>query len=135
MKNKKGRIDTYSTIYYVDLVVSNQFVELKELQKLYTYSDGTDLNEDIMNSECTTSTVMRKSDNKDCILVKFNKYSDIKGISKEVDLINTITHESGHVAIDIYSHMRQDICPCSSEPFCYLLGWVGECIYKTLKNK
>lgn len=57
------------------------------------------------------------------------------GINKDVDLINTISHEAGHVALDIYLYMEQDLCQCSTEPFCYLVGYAGECIYKTLKNK
>ena len=131
---KKSRIDTYETIYYVDLVVANQYTTLEELKKLYIYSDGVELDEQIMNNICSTSTIRRKSDDKDCILVKYNGYVDIKFVDKKIDLLNTIAHEAGHVCIDIYDHMRQNICSCSQEPFCYLLGWVTQCIYKTLKK-
>ena len=131
---KKSRIDTYETIYYVDLVVANQYTTLEELKKLYIYSDGVELDEQIMDTTASTSTIRRKSDGKDCILVKFNGYAGIKCIDKKTELHNTIAHEAGHVCIDIYDHMRQNICPCSQEPFCYLLGWVTQCIYKTLKK-
>ena len=131
---KKSRIDTYETIYYVDLVVVNEYTTLEELKKLYIYSDGVELDGQIMENVACTATIRRKSDDKDCILVKFNGYKGVKSVNKNTDIHNTIAHEAGHVCIDIYDHMRQNICPCSQEPFCYLLGWVTQCIYKTLKK-
>lgn len=128
-------IDTYSTIYYVDIVIANKYATLEELKELYTYSDGVELDESILNCECTTSTCKRKSDNKDIILIKYNRDSKIKGTDKKVDLINTVCHEAGHVVLDIYEHMNQQVCNCSPEPFCYLLGYVAECAYKTLTKK
>ena len=134
-KNKKSIIDTYETIYYIDLVVANKYTTLEELKELYVYSDGVELDEFIISPEATTSTVRRKSDNKDCILVKYNKGTKIKGLSTKDEFINTISHEAGHVCLDIYEHMHQNVCNCSPEPFCYLLGWVTQCIYKTLTKK
>ena len=131
---KKSRIDTYETIYYVDVVVANEYATLEELQKLYIYSDGVELDDQIIKNVASTSTIRRKSDDKDYILVKFNGYKKVKCVDKKTEIYNTIAHEAGHVCIDIYDHMRQDICPCSPEPFCYLLGWVTQCIYKTLKK-
>lgn len=132
---KKSIIDTYTTIYFVDIVVANKYTTLDQLKELYTYSDDVELDECIMNNVCTTSTCRRKSDNKDCILIKYNKDSSIKGVDKTLDLINTICHESGHAVLDIYDHMSQSVCTCSQEPFCYLLGYIGECVYKTLRKK
>ena len=131
MKDKESIIDTYSTIYYVDIVVC-KYTTIEQLRELYDYSDTEELGEDITHFECSTTRCRRKSDNKDIILVCYNHDSRIVGTNKKLDLINTITHEAGHVALDIYAHMQQDICQCSSEPFCYLLGYIGECIYKTL---
>ena len=131
----KSIIDTYTTIYFVDIVVANKYTTLDELKELYTYSDGVELDDAVMNSMCTTSTCIRKSDNKSVVLIKYNKDSDIKGINKTLDLINTVCHESGHAVLDIYEHMNQNVCNCSSEPFCYLLGYVAECVYKTLTKK
>lgn len=134
MTDKKSIIDTYTTIYYVDIVVANKYSTLDELKQLYTYSDGVELDSRVTSCECTTSTCTRISDNKNVILIKYNKDSKIKGIDKQLDLINTVAHESGHAVLDIYDHMQQDICNCSPEPFCYLLGYIAECIYKTLKK-
>lgn len=133
--NSKAIIDTYETIYYVDLVVANKYTTLEELQNLYVYSDKQELDECIIHGDCTTSTVIRKSDNKDCVLVKYNHRTKFKGISDKEDLINTVAHEAGHVVLDIYEHINQNVCNCSPEPFCYLLGWATQCIYKTLTNK
>lgn len=132
---KKSIIDTYTTIYYVDIVVANKYTTTDQLKELYIYSDGVELDERITECECTTSTCIRKSDNKDIILIKYNKDSKIKGINKTLDLINTVCHESGHAVLDIYNHMNQNVCNCSPEPFCYLLGYIAECIYKTLTKK
>ena len=132
---KNSIIDTYSTIYYVDIVVANKYVTLDELKELYVFSDGVELDDSITNCECTTSTCTRKSDNKDVVLIKYNRDSTIKGANKTLDLINTVCHEAGHATLDIYAHMNQNVCNCSSEPFCYLLGYIGECVYKTLTKK
>lgn len=132
---KKSRIDTYATIYYVDLVVANSSTTLDELKKLYTYSDGQELDDFIMKNDCTTNTIIRKSDDKDCILVKYNHHTHIKGVNLKDDYINAIGHEAGHVVLEIYDHMHQNVCQCSQEPFCYLLGWVTECLNKTLQNE
>lgn len=132
MKNKESIIDTYETIYFVDIVVANKYSTLEELKELYTYADGVVLDEDILKPDCSTSTCRRISDNKDVILVKHNNDCQIKGIDKHLDLINTVSHEAGHCVIDIYDHMGQQICSCSPEPFCYLLGYITQCIYKTL---
>lgn len=50
-------------------------------------------------------------------------------------MMNTIAHESAHVALDIYQHMHQDVLNSSSEPFCYLVGYAAECMCKTLAKK
>lgn len=131
----KSIIDTYKTIYLVDIVIANKYATLEELQELYTYSDGVELDEYIVNAQCTTSTCKRKSDNMDVILIKYNYDTKIKSINKKLDFINTICHEAGHVVLDIYERINQNVCNCSPEPFCYLLGYVAECAYKTLTKK
>ena len=132
---KNSRIDIYETIYNVDLVIANRYASIEELREQYTYPDKEELSMDILDGICTTASVIRISDNKSCILVKYNHDSYVKGVDKNLDFINTISHEAGHVVIRLYQFMDQTICPCSSEPFCYLLGWVTQCIYKTLSGK
>lgn len=134
-KNKKSRIDIYQTLYGVDLVVANKYATIEELRKDYAFSDGVELTEEVMECIATTSKVRRKSDNRYCVLVKYNQDSSVKGRDPKLELINTVSHEATHVAIDIYQFISQDLCPCSPEPFCYLVGWATECIYNTLQKK
>lgn len=134
--NKKSIIDIYyNEVYEVYLVVANANVTLEELKELYVYSDGVELNEDIINACCTTSTCYRKSDNAHVCLVKFNHLSVDKTKDKKLDLVNICSHEATHVALDIYELLGQNVCFCSPEPFCYLQGWATERIYKTLTKK
>ncbi len=136
MKNKKKAIiDTYETLYGVDIVVANRQVSLDKLRKLYTYGDGVMLDDFIAEGLATTAVVKRISDNKTCILIKDNKDTDVKSVDKKLDYINTIAHESLHAVLDIYDIIDQKICTCSPEPMCYLIGYIAECVYKTLTKK
>lgn len=134
VNNRRAIIDTYTSIYPIDLVVANKYVTLEELKELYVYSDGIEIDEEVMDCDATTSTIKRKSDGKFCILVKYNhpaKYIT----DKKADFIDTCSHEATHVALDIYEYIHQQVCNCSSEPFCYLQGWATKCIYKTWTKK
>lgn len=134
-KQKKAIIDTYETLYDIDIVVANRQVSLDKLRKLYTYGDGVMLDDFIADGLATTAIVKRISDNKTCILIKDNKDTDVKSIDKKLDHINTIAHESLHAVLDIYNIIDQKICTCSQEPMCYLIGYIAECVYKTLTKK
>lgn len=136
MKTNKRIIDTYTTLYQIDIVVANKYTTLEELQKLYMFTDKVELNNSIID-DCiaTTSIVTRKKDNKTCILVKYNQDSKVSSIDKKLDFINTCSHEATHVALDIYEIIQQQLCFCSPEPFCYLQAYATECIYKTLTRK
>lgn len=133
-KKKKGIIDIYETMYDVDIVVANRDVDLATLAKQYTYVDGVVLDHDtyIVDSMATSAVVKRISDNKTCILIKDNKDSEVKTIDKKIDRINTIAHESMHAVLYIYDIIDQKLCSCSSEPICYLAGYIAGCVYKTL---
>lgn len=137
VNNSKAIIDTYSCIYPVDLVVANKYVTLEQLQELYDYGKGQELDDKVTNPEsnATTTYVRRKEDDKACVLVKYNNNDCSKHVDKKLNYISTISHEAGHVALDIYDYIQQNICNCSPEPFCYLLGWATKCIYKTLNKK
>lgn len=133
MKQKnKAIIDTYETLYTVDIVVANRYVSLNALQKLYKYCDNVELDECICDGLCTTCTVTRKTDNKTCILIKENAETSVKSIDKKADRINTIAHEATHGALRIYEIIGQSVCMCGTEPLCWLTGYIAECIYKTL---
>ena len=136
MKNKtKAIIDTYETMYCIDIVVANKEVSIEKLRKLFAYPDGAELDTFITDGIATTAVVNRISDNKTCILIKYNHDSAVKSVNKKTDFINTIAHESLHAVLDIYDIIEQKVCTCSSEPLCYLIGYIAECAYKTLTKK
>lgn len=134
--SKKSIIKTYEcSVYEVILVVANQYSTLEELKELYEYSDGAELDEEILAGAATTSTCYRKSDKACVSLVKYNSAPKCTSRNKEAAFINVCSHEATHVALDIYQSIKQNVCFYSPEPFCYLIGWATECIYKTLKQK
>lgn len=132
-QKKKAIIDTYETLYDVDIVVANRYVTLDKLKSMFVYADGAELDNFIIDAMATSAIVKRISDNKTCVLIKDNKDSSIKTKDKKVDRINTIAHESLHAVFYIYENiMDQKLCGCSPEPACYLIGYIAECVYKTL---
>lgn len=132
--DKKSRIDIYETIYNVVLVVANQYTTIEEIREIVEYTDGEEIDDEIMVGCANVTMCRRKSNKMDALLVKYNHIIDIQGVNKTLDLINTVSHEAGHVALRIYQHMDQEVYNDSQEPFCYLLGWAAECIYKTVKG-
>lgn len=133
--NKKSKITAYrNDIYDCSLVVANQYTTIEELRKKYTFYDGVELDEDILNGEASTSKCRDTDTGEYVVLVKYNHDTTIKGKDKTLNFINTVSHEATHVALDIYELCSQNVCFCSPEPFCYLQGWACECIYKMLKK-
>lgn len=46
-----------------------------------------------------------------------------------------ITHESDHVAIEIFDYCNCKIAVDNQEPFTYLAGWVADCCDQVKRNK
>lgn len=132
---KNSIIDTYTNdIYEYDLIVSKNS-DLVELQELYTYSDGSPLDDRILQGSCTTSTIARKSDKTLCCLVKFNCYgTPSKTIGKKLWLVNTVAHEAFHYTMDLWRSLGDNIDYDQQEGPAYLVGWATGCIYKTLSK-
>lgn len=133
-----GIIDTYTNdIYELDLVVANKDVTLEELQELFVRTDNSELTDSITSNGATAMTVKRKKDGSYCELVKFNTYGVLCKTAKDrlEWLINTVGHEAGHYCLDLYYGIESNVCTTCQEPFCYLLGWATECIYKTWTKK
>lgn len=136
MKNKKkAYIDTYETVYPIHLVVANEHVKLEQLKKEYCFADGSILDDSILNADATTCLCKRISDGRYISLVKFNHFTKVKGINKQLDLINTCSHEAVHVVLDTYDYIGTHVSTSEQETFAYQIGWVTECIYKTLTKK
>ena len=134
-KNNKSRIDVYSTIYPVDIVVANQYTTLKELQNKYIRCDDVELPEAVMEDLASTTRCRDKKTGKAVVLIKFNRHTSVKGVDKQVSLVNTCAHEAAHAVLSIYDFIEEDVCLVHQETFAYFMGSVTEWIYKTIKNK
>lgn len=131
MKNKKSIIDVYPTIYDVDIVVANKYTTIEQINKRYKTVDDKDF-EDNESIAFTQPGYDRKT-NKAVIVVKYNREYNVKGIDKKLDLVNTCAHEALHTCMLIYSKIGERVFKeDENELLAYLLGWVTECIYKTL---
>lgn len=136
MKNKnKPRLDTYETHYDVDLVVANKYVKLEKLQKLYKYVSDNELDESTIDGAATTNICRRKSDNKLTILVYLAEKNTYRPGDKFLYNINTAAHEAVHACHDIYDYCGVLIEPQNQEHTAYFIGYLTECIMKTMLNK
>lgn len=139
MKNKnkkKARIDTYSTIYDMDIVVANELVTLKKLRDLFESTDGKELEDIYTEWDTVTAFLKRKSDGAYVILVKFNKISGfVSSGDKLLDMLDVCTHEATHAALDIYKSVSAKVDMENQEPFAYFVAYIAERIAKTLLNK
>lgn len=138
MKNKKkARIDTYNTIYDMDVVVANELVTLKKLRELFEYTDGKELEELYTNWDVVTGLVKRKSDGAHTVLIKFNKISDgfVSSGDKLLDMIDICSHEATHAALDIYNSVSATVDMENQENFAYFVAYIAERAAKTLLDK
>ena len=103
--NKKSRIDYYETPYEVYLAIANKYTTFEELQEIFTYSDGAELDDHFLYDpdghpyQGVTVSVKRKSDNRQFILVKYIAETNVK-VDKLLDMINLADHEACHVILD-----------------------------------
>jgi len=131
-KKKKVYIDTYESIYPVLLVVANEAATAKDINKYFKWGDGCDvLDSELDNCDGCVVKLLRRSDQQKVLLVKINK------TRSGLDTIGIAVHEAGHVILSTYSFIEDKICADDGkqEPFCYYLGWVTQCIYKTMTKK
>ena len=142
MKKKiKPHMDTYNTIYPFTLVVANEAVTLKEINKHFMWSDGCDILENEIDGGCCaiTLTVVRRDTRNRIILVKFNRHDgEPKTKAEETnDFWKLSVHEAGHVILTAYNLIEDSIAKKSQqqEPFCYFIEWVAARIYETISKK
>lgn len=138
MKNKKkARIDTYNTIYDMDITVANELVDLKKLRSMFETLDGEELDDCYAEWDVVTGLLKRKSDGAYTVLVKFNKISDtfVSSGDKILDMFDICSHEATHAAIDIYNAVSATIDTNNQETFAYFVAYITERIAKTLLNK
>jgi hypothetical protein len=137
IKNRLSRptICRYETLYDVDIVVADDKVTLEQLNKQFKYSDGDDLSDDILGGGATTTPVIDRATGKCCSLIKFNDFGNKTKQEKALTIVEYITHESMHSALDIFAHIGENVDPFkSNEPLAYLVGYIAKCAYKTLNR-
>lgn len=128
---KKSIIDVYPTIYSIDLVVANRYTTIEQINKRFETVE----HKDFTDSDCIawTNVGYNKKTKNAVIIVKYCRDSDVVGVNKKYDLINTCSHEAVHACMFIYSKIGEDVYKNdSNELLAYLVGWITECIYKTL---
>lgn len=136
--NKKVHVDTYESFYPVFLVVANEYATAKDINKEFCWEDGTDVLDSNLTGDLGCALrLMRRSDKRYCVLVKIheNKFNSKK--DKYDYNLFTAVHEAGHVILDTYDFIGDDICSNAvrQEPFCYYLEWIFKCIYTTMTKK
>lgn len=134
MKNKKKPIiDTYDPVLYPILLVVCKDSTIEHINKYYSRPNGDDITEDFVGYGycCITFAATRRSDNRKVIIVVQNR-----DIPKEDNIpLQDATHEGGHYVMDVFDEIGCNISPTDQEPFCYLLQWAADNIYKTLTKK
>lgn len=132
MKNK--HIDTFETIYGVDVVVANKEVTVEDLRELYTYSDGVEIED--TSYEAVTCTCKNKETGRFVILVWYRDMRILKGESPKLRYINAASHEAFHVVNDLMDFSNQEVDPRKSNEFmAYMVGYFTERIYNTWTKK
>lgn len=138
MKKKKAYIDTYQSIYPVELVVANSAVTIDQLRKLFVEGNGDELSDyDMTNRAAVVANVVRKSNDHAVLLVRMgseDKYYKDKN-ERKIDYIGTIAHEAGHVVLNTWRRIEEYETVECQEPFCYYLEWVVKCICNTVFKK
>lgn len=129
-KNVKPIIDIYNPeIYPFKLVVAcNTTVE--ELNKQYVYSDGTDLEE--IDGTIYTVPVLNRKTREHCILVHKAYWENRK--DRNIEIIEDCSHESTHVALDVFKRIGEEVSLNCQEYTCYLIQWIAKNIYTTLNK-
>ena len=132
MKNK--HIDTFETVYGVDVVVANKAVTIEDLRELYTYSNGDELED--TTYEAVTCTCKNKETNRYAILVWYKYRGPLKGENVKMRYINTAAHEAFHVVNDLMDFSNEEIDPKKGNEFmAYMIGYFTERIYNTWTKK
>lgn len=138
--NKKSRIDYYETPYEVYLAIANKYTTFEELQEIFTYSDGAELDDNFLRDsdghpyQGVTVSVKRKSDNRQFLLVKYITDTSVK-VDKLLDMINLADHEACHVILDLYKIIGAEVDLDNQEHFAYEKSYITTLILKNWLNK
>lgn len=130
-KKEKKVIDIYDPVIYPRKLVVTKNVTLQDLRRRFTFRSGDVLSEEY-DPEGYTYTCFVTD-------IKTNEYVVLVNIGyKQKDMseyINDIVNEAEHVKCSIFDDIGLPNTIDSQEADAYLVGWVAECIYKTLIKK
>lgn len=132
---KKKHIDSYELMYPVQLVIANEQVTLKDLQKLFVFCDGRELTDDILDGLATTTRVKDKKTGVAVSLIKISGIDRCDADSKNIQLSGIATHEAIHAALDIYDRIGETVSNMHQETFAYFVEYITRCILKTINKK
>lgn len=134
MKN----IDIYETPYCVDVAVCNKKCTDKDIINNFYKMDGSNITKEdlcVKPTNCGyTLKVINKHNNYVTFIVRITKVFGSTKLEKDIDLINTISHEAMHILLDTYDKMGEIVSVHVQEPQAYYIGWLCSCIYKSYKK-
>ena len=139
---KDKHIDIYpNETWCFNLVVCNDSITLEDINKEYCgeYDDeGYEKNfeYDVSNTDAITTVLYTRKDHQPVYFCWYtHNMKLIPNDSEDECLINTISHESYHIIFDLIADKGDKLVDDNQEAAAYLLGWVAECIYKTVKKQ
>ena len=140
-QTNKSRIDIYETPYEVYIAVANKYTTLEELQEMFTFTDGAELDDTLIKDkhdnyyQAVTFSAKRRSDGRHFVIVKYIKATSVKVDDKLLDLINLADHEACHVILDLYKTIGHTIDMDDQEQFAYEKSYITTLILKNWMNK
>jgi hypothetical protein len=78
------------------------------------------------NTYAMTCCRFTKKEQQQVVIIRFRSVEDIS--------YHNITHECGHLGIDVFEVVGMPVTSDSSEAFCYLTGWAAECCAQMKKH-
>lgn len=129
MKRKKI-IDKYIQPIFIpkELVVCKN-ITIEELNKIYSYSGGKDL-EPFDQYDAVTYRAIDISTKKKVLLVVLNM--EFMSKSKLLEKIDICSHEALHATSSILQECGIQLTDETEETYAYMQGWITKCIYETM---
>jgi hypothetical protein len=102
----------------------------KELKEAFCRYDGGEVDWDLDDNEnLIEAKVISK------VQFKESEYLGIVVLLKPNVKNKILAHESGHIALSLFDEIDSYANPNDQEPFCYLLGYIYDCLEQVKRNK
>lgn len=102
----------------------------KELKEAFCRYDGGEVDWDLDDNEnLIEAKVIPK------VQFKESEYLGIVVLLKPNVKNKILAHESGHIALSLFDEIDSYANPNDQEPFCYLLGYIYDCLEQVKRNK